>query len=982
MLQIIGPPDEVHKAQRSIEDLLRLGGAPKTPAIYYLPKAVNGLSVLQKLGERHFRAVNAELQGRTQGVNYRASKNADDKLLIVLKWGCEVIATDEGDGWIAVEDEIIPGEELDPLSLQMPLDSVAWDRAPLKEPIDRDIPDYIQFASNCFYCREGSPSVSIEVVRAGPCANRATVDYHTEDGSAKARQKYVPATGTLTFAPGVTRASLNVNLLENDSFDTTLDFHVLLNNANGATIGRHLHNCQIIIIDNDTFPSNKYRELLESGRVHEIDHWALVAEYVFMVLRNSGFRSRVFQSMFCDQLVNFTYIYNVYLFNYMIDEVLQPCCGNSPPADARLRIAVIGALETAPWFVIWLTSLYKVSLKIQGIANSQLQSNLFRTALRYSDQSWEFVPLSDLVMSITRDVPQVVDQIFPHLLGFFEKFGRLLILSATIFWQTRNHGLPDKLVELSLLLGFTLALAIFLRIRESGTTRRRDEEFRAQTENVALVQQVGTSYQLIQDYSQQPSVVTMFMTKVNRCCDAKRRVAFWEVTNTLFAPFLGTVVVGIYCYHAAGFVLDGGPLGEFVSGTAMWMMIGQCFQGMYEEFLGMTEGIAPLQNVSFYMNLKLRSLDDMTASEYALTTGRKLMDKAQKEHVKGHYSWNDVPLIETSGITFRYKTHGGGLTILDEASFSLPQGKMIGVTGSRGVGKATLLKLLGGVLLPDEGQLFVPPHLRVLHVGLPPQLMGELNIFENICFGPSDGDDEKPARVMKIIQRLGLTDSASHITEAVERQGSMASLLEESRVSATKSSLHHHYHQKAKVRSCLSTQSKSFGTGFSAVMRTQQELEKKLKTSFSQSQLMSISIARALVMNPDLMVIHNPWSTLDEQTGPLVTKLLREFVDLRGVENPAELQHERKLRSCIFTTNKHRREIEADMLLTLAGKKVICEDISKKRNVTEVVPTIAPTGIAPTEQGRLSDVGKEAPRYARHWKWAQEVDKLYPKQLQ
>ena len=52
------------------------------------------------------------------------------------------------------------------------------------------------------------------------------------------------------------------------------------------------------------------------------------------------------------------------------------------------------------------------------------------------------------------------------------------------------------------------------------------------------------------------------------------------------------------------------------------------------------------------------------------------------------------------------------------------------VSGSRGSGKKTVLELIAGVILTgNNGKMFVPPHLRLLHVAKEPQSIPELDIF-------------------------------------------------------------------------------------------------------------------------------------------------------------------------------------------------------------------------------------------------------------
>ena len=48
-----------------------------------------------------------------------------------------------------------------------------------------------------------------------------------------------------------------------------------------------------------------------------------------------------------------------------------------------------------------------------------------------------------------------------------------------------------------------------------------------------------------------------------------------------------------------------------------------------------------------------------------------------------------------------------------EVSVQAQQGQLVAVTGPHGSGKATLLRLLGHVVFPQDGSIFIPSHLRV-----------------------------------------------------------------------------------------------------------------------------------------------------------------------------------------------------------------------------------------------------------------------------
>lgn len=77
------------------------------------------------------------------------------------------------------------------------------------------------------------------------------------------------------------------------------------------------------------------------------------------------------------------------------------------------------------------------------------------------------------------------------------------------------------------------------------------------------------------------------------------------------------------------------------------------------------------------------------------------------------------------------RTRSGEFWALREVSFSVHEGEAIGVIGRNGQGKSTLLKLVAGVLLPDEGEVHVRGGVAPL-IELTGGFAGDLTVRDNI----------------------------------------------------------------------------------------------------------------------------------------------------------------------------------------------------------------------------------------------------------
>ena len=83
--------------------------------------------------------------------------------------------------------------------------------------------------------------------------------------------------------------------------------------------------------------------------------------------------------------------------------------------------------------------------------------------------------------------------------------------------------------------------------------------------------------------------------------------------------------------------------------------------------------------------------------------------------------------VELHNVSFGYI--GGEGPTFESVNLSIKQGTFVGVIGAASTGKNTLLQIISQVLVPQDGNVMSPAHLRVLHVSHEVLLLKSSSLF-------------------------------------------------------------------------------------------------------------------------------------------------------------------------------------------------------------------------------------------------------------
>ena len=185
-----------------------------------------------------------------------------------------------------------------------------------------------------------------------------------------------------------------------------------------------------------------------------------------------------------------------------------------------------------------------------------------------------------------------------------------------------------------------------------------------------------------------------------------------------------------------------------------------------------------------------------------------------------------MKLLEIKNI---YKSFSGK-KVLTGINLDIESGEISSIFGYSGEGKSTLLKIICGIIKQDNGDIMLngksinslePYERHAVLVMDEPLLFPHMNVFENIAFGSKLSSNKK----RHINNKRNILKSAKEIMELLGIRG----------------------------------------------------LEKRYPNEISMGQAQRVSLARALIVNPEIILIDEPFSNLDIISKTKVRKLIKDI---------------------------------------------------------------------------------------------------------
>ena len=454
-----------------------------------------------------------------------------------------------------------------------------------------------------------------------------------------------------------------------------------------------------------------------------------------------------------------------YLTKILVDDVLIPRRGASLLAWLVVGVTATSVLSTV--IAIWRS---RVGAWVGGRVSFDIRAALYDRLQWLSMRYYDRHPTGAIISRLTQDSGGVQDFLAYGLPWVASNLVGLVGVAVMIFvinWKLALLVLvPAPLVSI-------LARTLWHRMH-----RAFHRFWYRWSRFYAIASDALSRVKIIKAFSQQPNEIERFQL---RNSDVFGASVYAEQTWATYMPLIGLAISSgsLLVWYFGGLIIVGhGPL---TVGGLMALLA----------YLGMLYG--PLNGITQSAQWMSRAL---TAAERIFEV---LDAEADSEKSHGNVVPNEVRgEVEFRNVTFGYDKHR---PVLNEVSFKVERGQMLGLVGKSGAGKTTVINLLCRFYDVDEGDIFVDGvNLRDLDLSFYRGRLGAVlqepflfsgTVAENIAYGKPDAAIEEIMAAAKVANAHDfIVNKADGYDEQVGNQGGRLSAGEKQRVCIARAILH------------------------------------------------------------------------------------------------------------------------------------------------------------------------------------------------
>ncbi len=213
---------------------------------------------------------------------------------------------------------------------------------------------------------------------------------------------------------------------------------------------------------------------------------------------------------------------------------------------------------------------------------------------------------------------------------------------------------------------------------------RLDDKFKRGAENQAFLVESLTGIETIKSMAVEPQMQRRWEEQLAGYVTASFRVMSLGNTTSQLVQLVARLVTAAVLFFGARLVIEGGlSIGELI---AFNMISGRVSAPVLR--------LAQIWQDFHQARLSIDRLGDIlnTPAEPAWTAGRAALPR-----IRGQ--------VDFEHVGFRYRADGP--RVLQDVSFSVPAGQVVGVVGLSGSGKSTLAKLIQRLYVPESGRVLI-----------------------------------------------------------------------------------------------------------------------------------------------------------------------------------------------------------------------------------------------------------------------------------